>query len=109
MDGCTDLTEEISREVFVNAEGSPLLLGDGGESGGDRSLRWEDIVSLLSYFKEKCDCDGAWKYRGGGKAETLTLEAEAKAEANARLRPSLNMIIRMWLCIWNVGEKSVGW
>lgn len=86
----TDLTEEISREVFVNAEGSPLLLGNAGESGGEGSLLFllGDVVSLLFLFLIRGDATVH------AISKRRTLEAEAKAEANARLRPSLNMIIR---------------
>ena len=52
---CTDLTEEISREVFVNAEGSPLLLGNAGESGGEGSLCVWNMLSACLLLCFGCD------------------------------------------------------
>lgn len=78
------LPEQVSRQVLVDAECSPLLCNAGGsDNRGHLDGRVSSEVSLAGAILKSCRVLVLVFYFTFGAA---------KAEANVRLRPSLNIV-----------------
>jgi hypothetical protein len=84
------LAEEVGGAVLVDAQGSPLLLGNAGESGGGgnlQSCQHCQLSRIPSFLLAPTPGEAAVPSEQGIR----TLGA-AMADAKARLRPSLNIV-----------------